>query len=385
MASADWQKIKSRQAVKAILRHNCKDTREQTKEHSNPHLRPELTATNTGLWDTYAEASKRYDDRWAEVNGDKTIRKDAVVGLGFSIPAPDELPEDKEDKWFVKVLDIMATRYGYENIASFAVHRDERHEYIDPDTHERKMSRTHAQGILFPEADGTMCAKKIMTKGRMAALNRAIDEMSRTEFGVSFLTGKGTKSRGSVEEMKAKSLQAEIEELEQKKADLEKQKASLTREIEGKQITLNAVNRDIATGTATRDALIADLRGVEDRARKEAPEAEKPPTEDDRAVIGEVRRRRTKMKNGKEMPTYDYYLDAARQREQAERQKEQEERERIARQAAEERQRQEKQAEYIKRYSGFAKKRQDTTSAGRKLPDISHITQRGDSYDGPEF
>lgn len=378
MASADWQKIKSRQQVKAILRHNCKDTREQTKEHSNPHLRPELTATNTGLWDTYAEAVKRYDDRWAEVNGDKTVRKDAVVGLGFSTPAPDDLPEDKENKWFVQVLDIMATRYGYENIASFAVHRDERHEYIDPDTHERKMSRTHAQGILFPEADGTMCAKKIMTKGRMAELNRAIDEMSRTEFGVSFLTGRGTKSRGSVEEMKARSLQAEIE-------DLEKQKAALTREIEGKQITLNAVNRDIATGTATRDALMADLRGVEDRARKKATEAEKPLTEDDRAVIGEVRRRRTKMKNGKEMPTYDYYLDAARQREQAERQKEQEERERIARQAAEERQRQEKQAEYIKRYSGFAKKRQDTTSAGRKLPDISHITQRGDSYDGPEY
>ena len=378
MASADWKKIKSRQQVKAILRHNCKDTREQTQEHSNPHLRPELTVQNTGAWDTYAEAAKRYDDRWAEVNGDKTVRKDAVVGLGFSIPAPDALPEEQEDKWFVKVLDIMVTRYGYENIASFAVHRDERHEYIDPDTHERKMSRTHAQGILFPEADGTMCAKKIMTKGRMAELNRAIDEMSRTEFGVSFLTGKGTKSRGSVEAMKAKSLQAEIEELE-------RQKAALTREIEGKQITLNAVNRDIATGTATRDALTADLRAVERKARVQAPEAEKPFTEDDRAVIGEVRRRRTKMKNGKEMPTYDYYLDAARQREQAERQKEQEERERIARQAAEERQRQEKQAEYVKRYSGFAKKRQDTTPAGRKLPDISNITQRGDSYDGPEF
>ena len=378
MASVDWQKIKSSQYVKAVLRHNCKDTREQTQEHSNPHLHPELTAKNTGVWDTYAEACQRYDDRLAEVTEGKSVRKDAVLGLGFSIPAPEGLPASKEEAWFYRTFEIMGSRYGVENIVSYAIHRDEKHEYIDPDTHEKNMSRTHAQGILFPEVDGALCAKKIMTRGRMAALNRAIDDMSRAEFGVSFLTGKGTKSRGSVEEMKAKSLQAEIE-------DLEKQKAALTREIEGKQITLNAVNRDIATGTATRDALVADLRGVEDRARKKATEAEKPFTEDDRAVIGEVRRRRTKMKNGKEMPTYDYYLDAARQREQAERQKEQEERERIARQAAEERQRQEKQAAYIKRYSGFAKKRQDTTSAGRKLPDISHITQRGDSYDGPEF
>ena len=384
MASADWQKIKSRQQVKAILRHNCKDTREQTKEHSNPHLRPELTATNTGLWDTYAEAAKRYDDRWAEVNGDKTVRKDAVVGLGFSIPAPDALPEEQEDKWFVKVLDIMVTRYGYENIASFAVHRDERHEYIDPDTHERKMSRTHAQGILFPEADGTMCAKKIMTKGRMAELNRAIDDMSRTEFGVSFLTGKGTKSRGSVEEMKAKSLQAEIE-------DLEKQKAALTREIEGKRQEQQALDNSIARGKATRDALTADLRAVERKARVQAPEAEKPLTEDDRAVIGVVKRRSLTMKDGQKVNAYDHYKAIADKERDRKAREEQAERERIAREAEAERRRQEREAEEQRRREEQRKAfmarqpKVPRTPGGRPMPDISHITQRGDSYDGPEF
>ena len=384
MASADWQKIKSRQQVKAILRHNCKDTREQTQEHSNPHLRPELTATNTGLWDTYAEAAKRYDDRWAEVNGDKTVRKDAVVGLGFSIPAPDALPEEQENKWFVQVLDIMATRYGYENIASFAVHRDERHEYIDPDTHERKMSRTHAQGILFPEADGTMCAKKIMTKGRMAELNRAIDDMSRTEFGVSFLTGKGTKSRGSVEEMKAKSLQAEIEELEQ-------QRAALTREIEGKRQEQQALDNSIARGKATRDALTADLRAVERKARVQAPEAEKPLTEDDRAVIGVVKRRSLTMKDGQKVNAYDHYKAIADKERDRKAREEQAERERIAREAEAERRRQEREAEEQRRREEQRKAfmarqpKVPRTPGGRPMPDISHITQRGDSYDGPEF
>lgn len=384
MASADWKKIKSRQQVKAILRHNCKDTREQTQEHSNPHLRPELTATNTGLWDTYAEAAKRYDDRWAEVNGDKTIRKDAVVGLGFSIPAPDGLPEDKENKWFVKVLEIMSDRFGYENIASFAVHRDERHEYIDPDTHERKMSRTHAQGILFPEAGGTMCAKKIMTKGRMAALNRAIDEMSRTEFGVSFLTGKGTKSRGSVEEMKAKSLQAEIEELEQ-------QKAALTREIEGKRQEQQALDNSIARGKATRDALTADLRAVERKARVQAPEAEKPFTEDDRAVIGVVKRRSLTMKDGQKVNAYDHYKAIADKERDRKAREEQAERERIAREAEAERRRQEREAEEQRRREEQRKAfiarqpKVPRTPGGRPMPDISNITQRGDSYDGPEY
>lgn len=378
MASVDWMKYKTAADVKARLRHDCQDTRENTKQHQNTHINKALTGTNTGVWTEYKEARERFEKRLAEVTDGKTVRKDAVRGVGFNIPAPEGLTPDKEDAWFARALDIMGERYGLENICCYTIHRDEVHDYYDTEKQAWCKSRVHAQGILVPEVDGSLCAKKVTARGRMMALNEAIDQMSRDEFGLAFMDGTKRKSRGSVEAMKAKSLQAEIEELA-------RQKAALTREIEGKQITLNAVNRDIATGTATRDALVADLRGVEDRARKPATEAEKPFTEDDRAVIGEVRRRRTKMKNGKEMPTYDYYLDAARQREQAERQKEQEERERIARQAAEERQRQEKQAEYIKRYSGFAKKRQDTTSAGRKLPDISNITQRGDSYDGPEF
>ena len=378
MASVDWKKYKTAGDVKARLRHDCQDTRENTKQHQNPHINKAMTNQNTGVWTEYKDARERFEKRLAEVTDGKTVRKDAVRGVGFNIPAPEGLTPDKEDAWFARALDIMGERYGLENVCCYTIHRDEVHDYYDTEKQAWCKSRVHAQGILVPEVDGSLCAKKVTARGRMMELNEAIDQMSRDEFGLAFMDGTKRKSRGSVEEMKAKSLQAEIEELE-------RQKAALTREIEGKQITLNAVNRDIATGTATRDALVADLRGVEDRARKKAPEAEKPFTEDDRAVIGEVRRRRTKMKNGKEMPTYDYYLDAARQREQAERQKEQEERERIARQAAEERQRQEKQAAYIKRYSGFAKKRQDTTSAGRKLPDISHITQRGDSYDGPEF
>lgn len=374
MASVDWKKYKTAGDVKARLRHDCQDTRENTKQHQNPHINKAMTNQNTGVWTEYKDARERFEKRLAEVTDGKTVRKDAVRGVGFNIPAPEGLTPDKEDAWFARALDIMGERYGLENVCCYTIHRDEVHDYYDTEKQAWCKSRVHAQGILVPEVDGSLCAKKVTARGRMMELNEAIDQMSRDEFGLAFMDGTKRKSRGSVEEMKAKSLQAEIEELE-------RQKAALTREIEGKQITLNAINRDIATGTATRDALVADLRGVE----KKATEAEKPFTEDDRAVIGEVRRRRTKMKNGKEMPTYDYYLDAARQREQAERQKEQEERERIARQAAEERQRQEKQAEYIKRYSGFAKKRQDTTSAGRKLPDISNITQRGDSYDGPEF
>lgn len=59
MASVDWKKYKSKQYVKAVLRHNCNDTRENTKEHTNPHIQPDKTHLNTGFHDTYGGLHER--------------------------------------------------------------------------------------------------------------------------------------------------------------------------------------------------------------------------------------------------------------------------------------------------------------------------------------
>ena len=51
MASVDWKKIKTKQEVFAIMRHDCKDTRLKTKTHNNQELNKDLTHTNTGILD----------------------------------------------------------------------------------------------------------------------------------------------------------------------------------------------------------------------------------------------------------------------------------------------------------------------------------------------
>ena len=241
MASVNWQKIKSVQQVKAIMRHDCKDTRERTQMHTNEHLRTNLTKHNIGLWDTYADAVRRYDDRMAALP--KPKRKDAVLGLGFSIPAPDGLPQDQEEAWFASALKIMMREYGADNICCYCVHRDEQHEYVDPDTHERQRSRVHAQGILVPEHGGRLVAKEVTSRKRMVSINNALQVMSREQFGLDFMTGKRSKSRGNVETLKQRSRVAELERMERDRASREKAIADRERAVAAREAAVEAQER----------------------------------------------------------------------------------------------------------------------------------------------
>lgn len=238
MASVNWQKIKSVQQVKAIMRHDCKDTRERTQTHTNEHLRADLTKHNIGLWDTYADAVSRYDDRMAALP--KPKRKDAVLGLGFSIPAPDGLPREQEEAWFASALKIMMREYGADNICCYCVHRDEQHDYTDPDTHEQQRSRVHAQGILVPEHEGRLLAKEVTSRKRMVAFNNALQEMSREQFGLNFMTGEKSKSRGNVETLKQRSRVAELERMERDRANREKAIADRERAVAAREAAVEA-------------------------------------------------------------------------------------------------------------------------------------------------
>lgn len=231
MASVDFKKIKTISEVKAILRHNCNDTREKSKTHNNPHLQSDLTKNNTGLIYKYDEACKMYDDRLSKLP--KPKRKDTVMGVGLSIPIPDDLPDDKQEEWSDKVYGILCKEYGQDNMVCWVIHRDEVHEYKDRATGEWCTSRTHIHGVLIPEVDGRLCAKQITAKSRMIAVNNYIDKMSKKDYGVQFKTGTGQKSRGDVEYLKiesAKALEETIQDMQQQMQDMQQQITSLAQQ-----------------------------------------------------------------------------------------------------------------------------------------------------------
>ena len=261
MASVNWVKMKSVQQVKAVLRHDCKDTRQDAKTHTNEALDKTLTGQNYGVGDTYDEAQKAFTERLATVTAGKTVRKDAVVGVGFSIPAPADLSADKEKDWFGRVYDVLKDKYGEDNICCFAVHVDEQHEYIDPDTKESKMSRSHAQGVMVPEVNGKLCAKDFVSRARMIEINNAIDEMSQKEFGVQFMDGSKRKSRGSVETMKQRSAREKIEkEIAEARKDAEAARAEADAEEDILRVIAAARALRSKDGNSIYDNLLTEYK-----------------------------------------------------------------------------------------------------------------------------
>lgn len=283
MASVDWRKLHSVGEVKAVLRHDCQDSREAAATHANEDIQRDMTRLNTGVLDGYTVTARAYDERMAELP--PPVRKDAVVGLGFSIPMPEGLPEEKEDEWSKKVYALMADAYGKKNLVCFVTHRDERHEYIDPDTKERRISRPHIQGVLVPESDGRLCAKEVTSRAKMTAINRSIHEMTQRDYGLDFMDGSRAKSRGSVETLKQRSALAA---LEARNRELETRNAELEKQVDGwgpKMVYKKAQQR---REDAERAADEAEARQAEAEARRAEAEAER-----DRALQAAAEARRS--------------------------------------------------------------------------------------------
>lgn len=364
MASVDWMKFKTVADVTARLRHDCQDTRENTKQHQNPHINKALTNQNTGVWTEYKDARERFEKRLAEVTDGKTVRKDAVRGVGFNIPAPEGLTPDKEDAWFARALEIMGERYGLDNICCYAIHRDEVHDYYDAEKQAWCKSRVHAQGILVPEVDGSLCAKKVTARGRMMELNEAIDQMSRDEFGLAFMDGTKKKSRGSTEKLKSESLQAELELKEKELKAKEKALADMEKALADRYIQAGMVNRQLDALEARKAALEAGSAPIQ-RIH------DKPLTSDDRAILDYLKICRNKETG---QTAYDNYLQKARDREKRVAAAEAAKREQARKQIAADAGRVQIPPKVKK---PVAKK---PTPSARRLPDISHI-QGYNGYD----
>lgn len=276
MASVNWTKMKTAQQVKAVLRHDCKDTREAAKTHTNADLNKDLTGQNYGVGDTYDTAREAFLKRLEKVTAGKVIRKDAVVGVGFSIPAPADLPQDKEKDWFKRVYEVLGDTYGKDNICCFAVHVDEQHEYIDPDSKESRMSRSHAQGVMVPETGGRLCAKDFVSRGRMIAINNAIDKMSQEEFGVKFMDGSQAKSRGSVETLKQRSARLQIdrdlEAARQKVKDVEQEATDKAAELAAREADVTA--REVEVTKKESKLLLRESRAKRKEKEQQDKEAE---------------------------------------------------------------------------------------------------------------
>lgn len=228
MASAKFEggKCKGSAKAKAFLMHDEKEQRLE-HEHTNEHIDKAKTHMNTSAYGlSYEEACEKYDKRIAELDATTNTnkRKDRVTMQSIEIPVPKGLPHDKHQEFFDNVKDILCEMYGEENLVEAYYHFDEEHEYTDPVTKQKEMSRNHGHYNFVPECEGQLNGKWFSSRANMKKLNGAIDRMAQKEFGMSFMDGSRKKGKKSVEQLKNESKEAELVQQMQDRVDRDKQR-----------------------------------------------------------------------------------------------------------------------------------------------------------------
>lgn len=241
MASVDYQKLKTMQEVKALMRHCDREERTATQEHANKQIDKTKTGENTQIKGrSYKQTCKRLDDRLKKLDSlpGANLRKDRVLCFGLEIPCPADISRENQLKWVHRVYQIVADQYGKDNIMNMYFHRDEIHQYIDSDTGEPRTSLAHLHFFVVPEINGKLNGKQFSSRANMTKLNDAIHKMTQEEFEVDFLTGTKTKSKDSVETLKNKSAKKAIQV---QRKELEAEKAAVERKGKGVQVREAAV------------------------------------------------------------------------------------------------------------------------------------------------
>ena len=222
MASVNFEKYKSAQAVKAVVKHCDKEQRQLTENHSNQDINKNMSCKNLQYSNTnYKSTCKRFDDRIAFLDTleNQNKRKDRVLCFGLEIPCPADLPADKEVDWMKQVNQILLHRFGRDNVMNLYFHRDEQHKYTDAETGKERISKNHIHAFVVPEIDGKLNGKEFSSKKNMIELNNQIQLMTQQQFGVDFMDGSKKKSKKSVESLKNASKQRETEELQKQAAE----------------------------------------------------------------------------------------------------------------------------------------------------------------------
>lgn len=237
MASVNFEKFKIAQQVKAMFRH-CDEEKRLETNHSNIDINKSATPNNMQGNLDYDAACKRYDERIAYLDSQPGAnrRKDRVTCFGLNVPAPKDLKPEDERAFFMEVLEIIKNQYGEDNIIQYYMHQDEKHEYINSETGEQCMSRSHMQCYVVPEHKGKLNGKWFSNKSNMIKLNNAIHRMAQEQFNVMFMDGSKKKSRKTVEQLKSESTYlAAQKELDAQKMAIDAQTAEVKKE---KQIIL---------------------------------------------------------------------------------------------------------------------------------------------------
>lgn len=226
MASVTIQKWTTAGACGGQINHIYR-----TREHyGNKDIDMTLANCNE-MAGTAEDARTRIRETIARVDAatpPKRIRADRKTVAELCIPAPRVGMSDQDARRFLTAACMELVCTPGMHVVGIGLHGDEVHEYVDPDSKNRVQSRLHVHVLVVPDVPGRGCnMKSWLTKARYKELNQLLDRVCERELGYTYQNGSGQQSRGDVERMKQRSLQAEAAELTAKIDTMRQEAAQL--------------------------------------------------------------------------------------------------------------------------------------------------------------
>lgn len=266
MASVTIQKWSTAAACGGQVNHIYR-----TREHyGNTDIDKSLADYNE-MAGTAEDARTRIRETIARVDAatpPKRVRADRKTIAELCIPAPRAGMSDQDARQFLTAACEALVEAPGMHAVGVALHGDETHEYIDPDSKERVQSRLHLHVLVVPDVPGHGCnMKSWLTKSRYREINQLLDRVCKRELGYTYQDGTKSRSRGDVERMKQRSLQAEATELT---AKIDKLRQEATR--------LDAARQEARQGAvkATQEADRATTRAkAAEQAQRRSEAAQK--------------------------------------------------------------------------------------------------------------
>ena len=260
MASVTIQKWSTAAACGGQVNHIYR-----TREHYGNQDIDKTLADRNEMAGTAEEARARIRETiaWVDsVTPPKRVRADRKTVAELCIPAPRAGMSDQDARQFLTAACEALVGTPSMHVVGVALHADEAHEYVDPDSKTRVQSRLHLHVLVVPDVPGKGCnMKSWLTKSRYGEINRLMDKVCERELGYSYQDGTKSQSRGDVERVKAESLRAEAAELTAKIDTLRHEVAELDK-------TRQKTHQDAARATQEADKAVARARAAEQAQRQ---------------------------------------------------------------------------------------------------------------------
>ena len=270
MASVTIQKWSTAAACGGQVNHIYR-----AREHyGNQDIDGTLTDRNE-MAGTAEEARARIRETiaWVDsVTPPKRVRADRKTTAELCIPAPRAGMSDQDARQFLTAACEALMDAPDMHVVGVALHGDEVHEYVDPDSKTRTQSRLHLHVLVVPDVPGRGCnMKSWLTKARYGEINRLMDKVCKRELGYPYQDGTKSKSRGAVEAVKIASQRAEAEELAAKIDTMRQEAAQLDKvRQKARQDAARAAQEADKAVTRARAAELAQKRSEEAQRQSEA-------------------------------------------------------------------------------------------------------------------